>query len=90
MFYELQEKIISSLAHYSGTKPPKRDSSKRKSKTFLYSNKFSGDSLLGKTLPRQGAFRMAAPLSERYIAGSTFTVCIKLNKKSLKFIEHVN
>lgn len=73
-------------------KTSQRDSSKRKSKTFLYSNKFSGDLLLGKTLPRQGAFRMTAPLSELYIAGSTFTVCIKLNKKtkSFKFIEHVN
>lgn len=66
-------------------KTSQRDSSKRKSKTCLYSNKFSGDSLLGKMLPRQGAFRMAAPLSELYIAGSTFTVCIKLNKNKKIF-----
>lgn len=35
MFYELQEKIISSLAHYSGTKPPKEIQAKEKVKHFF-------------------------------------------------------
>lgn len=59
----------------SGTDASQKDwSQKGKVKHFIYSNidKFSGNLLLGKRFPRQGAFRMTAQLSQPSIPQSTF------------------